>query len=47
MIASRAVVPQQITYRPVQFEITEPTREALTAWISVAALVFGSLSRDP
>ena len=29
---------QQKTQRPVQFEITEPTRDALTSWISYAAL---------
>lgn len=32
-IAARAVVMQQKTHRPVQFEITEQTREALGAWI--------------
>src|SRR5918995_5293198 len=37
-VASRAIVMQQKTHRPVQFEITEPTREALTAWIKAAAL---------
>ena len=31
-------VMQQKTQRPVQFEITEPTRDALTSWISHAAL---------
>lgn len=36
--ASRAIVMQQKTQRPVQFEITEPTREALLAWISEASL---------
>jgi integrase len=29
---------QQKTHRPVQFEITEYTREALTAWIKASAL---------
>ena len=29
LIASRAIVLQQKTQRPVQFEITEPTRDAL------------------
>ena len=29
---------QQKTHRPVQFEITEPTREALAAWIKASAL---------
>ena len=32
-IAPRAIVMQQKTQRPVQIEITEQTREALTAWI--------------
>jgi hypothetical protein len=29
---------QQKTQRPVQFELTEPTRTALAAWISKAKL---------
>jgi integrase len=37
-IANRATVMQQKTHRPVQFEITEPTREALTAWIKASVL---------
>lgn len=37
-IVSRAMVMQQKTHRPVQFEITEQTREALFAWISKAHL---------
>jgi integrase len=37
-IASRANVMQQKTLRPVQFEITEPTRDALLAWIQQAGL---------
>lgn len=32
-IAARTIVMQQKTHRPVQFEITEQTREALGAWI--------------
>jgi hypothetical protein len=36
-VASRAIVPQQKTQRPVQFEITASTREALEAWIRVAS----------
>ena len=32
-VATRAVVMQQKTQRPVQFEITEQTREALLIWI--------------
>src|SRR6185503_12875416 len=30
-VAARAIVMQQKTQRPVQFEITEPTREAIAA----------------
>ena len=37
-IAQRAIVLQQKTQRPVQFEITEQTRNALGAWITRAAL---------
>lgn len=37
-ISSRAVVLQQKTGRPVQFEITQLTRESLGAWIAAAAL---------
>jgi integrase len=32
-MASRALILQQKTQRPVQFEITEPTRDAVSAWI--------------
>lgn len=35
-IASRAIVMQQKTGRPVQFEITQSTREAVQAWIAYA-----------
>ena len=35
-VATRAIVMQQKTERPVQFEITEQTREAVAAWISHA-----------
>ena len=31
-IAARAIIMQQKTARPVQFEITESTREAVSAW---------------
>src|SRR5215472_10974418 len=31
----RATVIQQKTHRPVPFELTAPTREALTAWLKV------------
>jgi len=37
-VASRAIVLQQKTQRPVQFEITPSTREAVEAWIKAAAL---------
>jgi hypothetical protein len=37
-MASRAIVLQQKTQRPVQFEITEPTRDAVAAWIAQAGL---------
>jgi integrase len=36
-VASRAIVMQQKTQRPVLFEITEQTRESLTTWISSAS----------
>ena len=35
-VAARAIVLQQETARPVQFEITEQTRESVAAWISHA-----------
>ena len=37
-VASRTIVLQQKTQRPVQFEITEPTRVAVGAWIGHAGL---------
>lgn len=37
-IALRTIVMQQKTQRPVQFEITEQTREAVAAWIRSASL---------
>ena len=36
-VAPRAIVMRQKTQRPVQFEITEQTRESLTTWISCAS----------
>jgi integrase len=36
-VANRAIVMQQKTQRPVQFEITEQTRESVAAWIGVQA----------
>jgi len=40
-VANRAAVLQQKTKRPVQFEITAPTRESIAKWIGVAALRTG------
>ena len=37
-VAARAIVMQQKTERPVQFEITPATREAVQAWIKQAGL---------
>ncbi len=37
-IAARAIVLQRETQRPIQFEISAPTREALEAWIKSAGL---------
>ena len=37
-VAARAIVMQQKTQRPVQFEITPPTRDAVQAWIKQAGL---------
>src|SRR6478672_5087875 len=37
-VAPRAIVVQKKTQRPVQFEITEQTREAVGAWIAAARL---------
>jgi len=37
-VAARAIVMQQKTQRPVQFEITEQSREALSRWIQHARL---------
>lgn len=39
IVAPRAIVMQQKTQRPVQFEITEPTREAVNAWVGEAHLL--------
>ena len=39
-VAARAIVLQQKTLRPVQFEITTPTREAVDGWIRHAGLRF-------
>jgi integrase len=37
-VAPRAIVMQKKTQRPVQFEITEQTRDAVAAWIAAAHL---------
>jgi len=52
-LLARAMVVQRKTQRPVQFELTEPTRAAVAAWVTKAALksehyLFPSrLSRSP
>jgi integrase len=40
-VAARTIVMQQKTQRPVQFEITEQTREAVAKWIHHAKAVVG------
>lgn len=40
-VASRAIVMQQKTHRPVQFEITDLSRDAVSAWIAAARLRSG------
>ena len=37
-ISSRAIVMQQKTERPVQFEITEQTRKSISEWLKLATL---------
>ena len=37
-VAPRAIIMQQKTQRPVQFEITEATRDAVAAWIKRGCL---------
>lgn len=37
-VRERAVIIQQKTSRPVQFELTEPTRDTVAAWISHRSL---------
>jgi integrase len=37
-VAPRAIIMQNKTQRPVQFELTEPTRDAVAAWIAKANL---------
>ena len=38
-VSSRAMIMQQKTQRPVQFEITAQTREAIAFWIQLVALM--------
>lgn len=40
-VFARAMVVQRRTQRPVQFELTEQTREAIVAWIAKAQLRLG------
>jgi integrase len=37
-VVSRATFMQQKTQRPIQFEITEQTRQSVAAWISIRGL---------
>ena len=37
-VAKRAIIMQQKTARPVQFEIAESTQEAVSVWIADAKL---------
>lgn len=37
-VATRAIVMQHKTKGPVQFDVTAVTREALQAWVKLAAL---------
>ena len=37
-VAARAIVMQRKTQRPVQFELTEQTRDAVDAWVTTAHL---------
>jgi hypothetical protein len=45
-VASRAIVMQHKTQRPVQFEITQSTRDALQVWIKQAGLKPTQSTRD-
>lgn len=38
-VSKRASIIQRKTHRPVQFELTNQTREAVTAWIDIAGLM--------
>jgi len=37
-LLSRAIITQQKTHNPVQFEITEPTRDSISDWINASSL---------
>jgi integrase len=37
-VSARAIVMQRKTLRPVQFELTEQTREAVSGWIAMGCL---------
>jgi len=41
-VLTRASVVQQKTHEPVRFELTDPTRVAIAAWIAKASLTSGS-----
>src|SRR5258708_3544086 len=43
-VASRATIMQQKTRRPVQFELTEQTRESVAAWMRQAGLYAADFS---
>lgn len=45
-VAPRAIVMQKKTQRPVQFEITEQTREAVATWIAAAHQTGADLPMD-
>jgi hypothetical protein len=40
-VGARAIVMQRKTQQPVQFEISEQTRDAAAAWVNTAALRTG------
>ncbi len=44
-VLSRAMVIQRKTQRPVQFELTEPTRAAVSAWLDSSAYGTHSMRR--
>lgn len=46
-VAARAIVLQQKTQRPVQFEITPPTREAVDGWIKRAGPTVRTQCAEP